>query len=458
MMEKDVKPQTVFPTAVIGAGPAGLYAAKYLASAGMHVALINRDVKPGGLAEYGIFHNKHKMKNGLRKQFRSILDEPEIHYYGNLVVGQAGDIGLEQLKEMGFKAIMVSVGAQGTKWLGLPGEGLQGVYHAKDLVYHYNQLPPFSIKSFSIGKRVALIGAGNVMMDIANYCIRDLKVDLVTAVVRRGPADVKFTKKELANIAANMDLDALQAEIDRTAPVLRSANQDPEKAHEFLLSALEKADEPVSNTRFTFEFLASPKAILGDGKNQVCGLEIEDTTLEMRQDGSTKAARLGTTRVLEVDSVIFCIGDQVEPGFGLPVDKWNEFAKNPAPDYPVDSLSYESYNPETGEAVKGVFLAGWAREASSGLVGTARKDGENGAKAMLAYLETLPRDPNGQPKHAFEMLEAYLGGLEKPVVHKPDLFRLEEVEEERADALGLEHFKFSTNDEMFEAMGLTHPV
>jgi ferredoxin--NADP+ reductase len=458
MTDTNIRSLAVFPTAVIGAGPAGLYAAKYLASAGMDVALINRDIKPGGLAEYGIFHSKHKMKNGLRKQFRSIMDEDEIRYYGNLVVGDAGDLSLEKLKEMGFKAVMVSVGAQGTKWLGLPGEHLQGVYHAKDLVYHYNQLPPFSNKEFKIGKHVVLIGAGNVMMDIATYCIRDLKVESVTTVVRRGPADVKFTKKEMAHVAANLDLDALQAEIDRTSPVMDKVGQDPETAHEFILSALDKAEEPVSETKFRFDFLASPREIQGDENGRVTGLVVDETTLELKDDGRSKSVKLGTTRTIEADSVIFCIGDQVEPGFGLPLDRWNEFAKHPEPEFPEEGISYEAYDPESGKTVEGVFLSGWAREASSGLVGAARKDGENGAKAMLEYLETLPVEPSVRAVKAFETLEAFLGELDKPVVAKQDLFRLEDIEIQQAEALGLESFKFSTNAEMFEAMGLTHPV
>jgi ferredoxin--NADP+ reductase len=161
--------------AVIGAGPAGLFAARALADAGVHVSLFNRDVKPGGLAEYGIYHNKETMKNGLRKQFRKIMDEPLIAYYGNVTVGEDGDISLDELKSFGFDAVLVTVGAQGTKWLGMPGEDLDGVYHAKDLVYHYNLLPPFSEGDFRIGKKVALIGAGNVMLDIAHWTIRDLR-------------------------------------------------------------------------------------------------------------------------------------------------------------------------------------------------------------------------------------------------------------------------------------------
>jgi hypothetical protein len=74
--------------AVIGAGPAGLFAARTLADAGVHVVLLNRDVKPGGLAEYGIYHDKETMKAGLRKQFRKIMEEPLISYFGNITIGR----------------------------------------------------------------------------------------------------------------------------------------------------------------------------------------------------------------------------------------------------------------------------------------------------------------------------------------------------------------------------------
>ena len=130
--------------AVVGAGPAGLYASRELVKAGCRVALFNRDVKPGGLAEYGIFHNKLKMKTGLRKQFASILEDPQVEYYGNVEVCEEGDLTLQDLIDLGLQAVLVTVGAQGTKWLGLPGEDLEGVYHAKDVVYYYNHLPPFA--------------------------------------------------------------------------------------------------------------------------------------------------------------------------------------------------------------------------------------------------------------------------------------------------------------------------
>ena len=128
--------------AVIGAGPAGLFAAKELVNQGVRVAVFNRDIKPGGLVEYGIYPDKHNMKQMLRQQFRPIMENPKLDYYGNVVIANNGDFTFEEIQGMGFDAIIVAAGAQGTKWLGLEGEELDGVYHAKDVVYGYNSLPP----------------------------------------------------------------------------------------------------------------------------------------------------------------------------------------------------------------------------------------------------------------------------------------------------------------------------
>ena len=436
---------------IVGAGPAGLFAAKHLASAGVTVVLLNRDIKPGGLAEYGIYHDKYKMKEGLRKQFRQILAMPEIKYYGNVTVGMETGLSLDDLRAMGSQAIIVAAGAQGTKWLGLPGEDLQGVYHAKDIVYHYNNLPPFSTMEFRIGRRVALIGVGNVMMDIAHWAVRDLMVDEVVAVARRGPAEVKFTKKEMQNVAANLDLEALEVEIERVAPRMEAVDQDPQAAKDFILSGLVKALEPVPDSRFTFQFLSSPSRIVGDENGQVNGLEVDDTELVPR-NGDTKAQRLGTKRILDVDTVVFCIGDRVDDKFGLPV-KWNEFVKNPEPIYPINGNSYEAYDPETEEPIEGLFVAGWSREASSGLVGVARKDGESGAKATLEYLKGSP--PIEDSSAVLEKLDLKLTQMEQPAVSKDEIKRLEEMERVEAEKRGLEIYKMKTNQEMLAALDLS---
>jgi ferredoxin--NADP+ reductase len=425
--------------AVVGAGPAGLFGARELANQGVRVALFNRDLKPGGLAEYGIYPNKHTMKGGLRKQFRQVLDMPNLDYYGNVTIGEQGDLTLNDLRTLGFQAILVTAGAQGTKWLGLPGEDLVGVYHAKDVVYFYNQLPPYSQKSFRFGKRCAVIGAGNVMLDIAHYLIREEKVDEVIAVVRRGPAEVKFDKKEMEYVIANLDLPSLDSEIERVTPIMQAVHQDPTTARATIVEALPKALTKVSDTKFRFEFLASPVQMLGEN-GKLTHVEIEDNIL-VEKDGDTKAKGTGNKRRLEVETVVFAIGDKVDESFGLPVE-WNEFVKSPNPRYPIDGISYES-------TFEDVFVGGWSRKASSGLVGYARKDGTNASKAVMQYLQTKQLIEAN-----LEAVSEKVKGLGKPIVMKDDVKKLEAAETAEAQKRGLEAFKFGSNEAMLQAMGL----
>jgi len=425
--------------AVVGAGPAGLFGARELANQGARVVVFNRDIKPGGLAEYGIYPSKHTMKNGLRKQFRQVLDIPNLKYFGNVTVGEQGDLSLDDLRSLGFQSILVTAGAQGTKWLGLPGEDLVGVYHAKDVVYFYNQLPPYTQKPFRFGNRCAVIGAGNVMIDIAHYLIHEAKVDEVIAIVRRGPAEVKFDKKEMEYVIANLDQAALDAEIQRVTPIMQAVHQDPTAARGTILEALPKADPKVSETKFRFEFLASPVQMFGDANGNLTQVEIEDNIL-VEKNGDTKPKGTGNKRRLDVETIVFAIGDKVDESFGLPTE-WNEFVKSENPRYPIDGNSFET-------PFEDVFVGGWSRKASSGLVGYARKDGTNASKAVWQYLQTKqPADGN------VDAVLERLHGLGKPIVTKDDIKKLEEIEAAEAQKRGLEAFKFDNNEDMLHAMG-----
>lgn len=445
-----VAPQPV--VAVIGAGPAGLFAARELALHGVHVFVFNRDIKPGGLAEYGIYPGKTRMKEGLRAQFRQILDTPGVEYYGNLVIGEHGDLTLDDLREMGFQALLVAVGAQATKWAGIPGEDLKGVYHAKDIVYHYNRLPPYVDMELAIGRRVAVVGVGNVMIDIAHWLLEEKKVDEVIAIARRGPGEVKFDRKELESIIGYLDVSAVQMELQRVTPQMVQVGQDPATMREMIAALLEKKPPVAGSPAFRIQFLASPVRILGDAQGRVCGLELEQTMLVRKSNGETVAHGMGLYYTLEVDTVIFAIGDRVDSSLGLPIEG-NEFCKNPQPRFPKDGMSYEVYDPAAGKVIEDVFVVGWARKASTGVVGLARKDGINGAHALLDYLATLP------PRRvSVENIRARLSALGKPLVTRADLLRLEQAEHERAARLGLPEFKFEHNLEMLQVMGLLQPL
>ncbi|MCC6147346.1 MAG: FAD-dependent oxidoreductase [Anaerolineaceae bacterium] len=432
--------------AVVGAGPAGLFAARELVNAGIHATLFNRDIRPGGLAEYGIYPKKHKMKEVLRVQFRQALEMACIDYYGNVTVGNQADLTLDQLRQLGFQAIMVTAGAQGTKWLKLPGEDLRGVYHAKDLVYHYNGLPPYSEQEFEIGRHVAIVGVGNVMTDIARYLIEEKHVESVTAIARRGPGEIKFERKELGYVAANLDIKGVDEEIERAAPLMWSLGENPDRPKEFIHTVYDKAVPTDSKTRFMVRFLLSPTRILGDADGRVRALEVEENTL-ICENGDIKASGTGRRRIIDMDTVIFAIGDSVDEQLGLPVDRF-EFVKNPQPRFEIEGNSYEAFDPETGRLIEDVFLSGWARRASTGLVGIARKDGIQGARAMIQYIQTLPK-PEESP---LPKIEAWMHSLGKPLVSKQDLIRLECVECEQASKLEQEEFRFTRNEEMLAAI------
>jgi ferredoxin/flavodoxin---NADP+ reductase len=436
--------------AVVGAGPAGLFAAREMALNGVRVVLLNRDIKPGGLAEYGIYPDKHKMKNGLRLQFRQTLALENVTYFGNVLVGDAAGLSLEDLREVGFQAILVAAGAQKTKWLGIPGENLKGVYHAKDLVFNYNKLPPYSQKSFEIGQRVAIVGAGNVMMDVAHYLIEEKKVQEIIGIARRGPGEVKFERKEVETVAAHFDMTALQVELQRVSPVMRALDQDVSAAQVFFESVREKAVSFNSPTRFQLQFLASPVRILNDGNGKVGGLELEENTLEC-SNGEARAVGLGQFYTIPVDTVIYAIGDSVDPGIGIPLNG-SEFCKNPTPRFPVEDLSYEACDPACRKDMKDIFVAGWSRKASTGLVGLARRDGTNAAKAVMQYLETLPP----LAELPVERIEALLKNLPQPVAREADIAWLEVVEQDRAHQMNLEEFKFDSNEEMLRVMRDRH--
>ena len=283
------------------------------------------------------------------------------------------------------------------------------------------------------------------MVDISRFLIREMKVDEVISVVRRGPAEVNFTKEEMKHIIANLDIPAFEAELRRVLPALQAVGEGSDVGRQKVLDALSKADPKFADTRFRFEFLTSPVRMLGEN-GFVTKLEVEDNTLVLN-DGILKARGTGNKRLLNVDCVIFAIGDKVDESFGLPVAS-NEFIKNPSPRFPVDELSYEAFDPKTNSLIPDVFVGGWSRQASDGLVGLARKDGTNASKAVFQYISTLPLvTPN------FDAVTEKMKALPKPVITKDEVDRLELVEDTEAQKRGQADFKFSTNEEMLQALG-----
>ncbi len=433
--------------AVVGAGPAGIYGTRKLTEAGHRVVLINRDIKPGGLAEYGIFFDKEKMKTGLRKQFKRILADPKVFYLGHVTVGENQPLKLADLKELGFSAIVVSAGAQGTKKLGIEGEDTVGVYHAKDVVYHYNSLPPFSQKTFEIGRRVAIIGMGNVMVDVANWLLNHKKIDQVIVVARRGPLEKAYDDGEFEVIEKYLDNADMKQEIERVAPKLAAAGQNVGE----IMKKFVGEGEPAEGRRLTFRYLCSPIKVIANQQGRVAALECEDNDLIL-QDGRTVAKGTGKTRRIDVDCVIYAIGDQVDASLGLPYAR-GAFVTNPEklPGDP-DPAAYQPYDPQTQQILDGIFVVGWSRNASVGLVGVAKQDAEKGMKVVNRYLAAKEGLTAGEMEEKIEALVDLLRKRGVTVVTKEDVEILEGAEQEEARARKTWDFKYTTDEKMLEVI------
>ena len=436
---------------IVGAGPAGLAVANVMSKQGHEVVVLNRDIKFGGLAEYGIFPNKHKLRGGLRKGYWEILTRPNVRYFGNVMVGNGYHLTVSELRALGPSAVVFSTGAQGTKTIGVEGDTAQGVYHAKDCVYHYNLLPEFSTRPFEMGQRVAVIGIGDVMVDIAHWLARRRRVAEVHVIVRRGPAERKYNPKEIRAVCAYIDQDSLQKEMVRIAPRLEAVGQSSEKILAEMRAEFTKCEPPESHTRMYFHFLSSPKRVLTNGQNQVIGLEAEDTKLELR-GGDPAAVGLKNCYTIPCDSVVFAVGDRVDEAVGLPY-KNGVFVTNPnrTQNDPDDSL-FQAYDEATGEVIPGVFLCGWARKASEGLVGVAKRDGEWCSEVVLRYLADKSPLAAEEISYKLTRLEALVKSRQPDVVRVDDLLALSEMEQEEGQRRDIEEFKFPTNDEMLTAI------
>lgn len=437
---------------IVGAGPAGLFAAQKIALAGHEVFVFNRDIKPGGLAEYGIYPAKTTMKAGLRKLFSRALSLPNLHYFGNVKIGSAYDLTLDDLKALEPSALVIACGAQGYNKLNLSGENAKGVYSAKDFVYHYNQLPPYASQDFSTGKRIAVVGMGNVAADVMRWLLQDSparRTEEVIVVARRGPYEAKFAEKELGHVETHLHRGEFVQELERVkAPCVAAGNQNVsvENVGRATFPCLLKNDLAHASPKLTFRFLCSPKEIVVGPDGRIRQLVVTENDLVLRSDGNTGAKATDKTAVLDVDTLIFAIGDKHDPGLGLPMGP-DGYATRPNVESPSDPV-YEMWDPNTGKVLDGIYVAGWARRASTGLVGIARHDGENAAGRVIEYLKTVP-EKSSLP--AFE-IEALLESKGIHPVMKSDLLTLSRVEEREARARNLVSFKYSDNSEMLNAI------
>jgi ferredoxin--NADP+ reductase len=379
-----------------------------------------------------------------------VLALPNVHYFGHVPVGAGSPVSIETLLKFHPTAMVFAVGAQGNKKLGMTGEDALGVYSAKDFVYHYNQLPPFASRDFSTGKRVAIIGMGNVMVDIARWLLLDAPnrtAEEVIVIARRGPLEAKFDEKEFAYVQQFLDRAIFAAELERVRGRMEAVGQDIAKVPEETFLALKKFPDPQATTpRLTFRFLSSPTAISTGPDGRIARLTIADNLL-VNRDGNLPAKPAGTPAELDVDTLIFAIGDMHDPALGLPCGPQG-YVTNPDPVNP--GCAYEVFDPASGMVQNGVFVTGWARKASEGLVGIARHDGEVGAARVLEYLQAAAAQASDSVSAA--EIARSLGQKGIQVVPKSDLEWLTKAEEQECRVRSNPYYRFPDDAAMLAAI------
>src|SRR5262249_28211365 len=177
-----------------------------------------------------------------------------------------------------------------------------------------NRLPPFAERQFPVGRRVAIVGVGNVMVDIANYCSHYCDCEEIIAIARRGPFEKAYDDKEFQDVEDAFDREAYGQEIERVRSRREAMGQNPADLGKALADRAEPAERP--RARLRFRFLASPKRVVAEN-GRVVGLEVEENRLERKGD-RINAVGTGESSFIPCDTGGLSGGDRVDRRFGLP--------------------------------------------------------------------------------------------------------------------------------------------
>lgn len=383
-----------FRVAVVGAGPAGMYAADdLLTHPEITVDVYDRLPTPYGLVRFGVAPD-HLHTKQVQKLFKDIERQPGFRYFLGVEIGK--DISHAELAAC-YHAVIYTVGAAADRPLGVPGEELVGSLSATDLVAWYNGHPdqqdlvvPLDAAANPPGRAV-VVGNGNVALDVARILTEDvarlehtdistlpleaLRRSAVREVVvlgRRGPAQAAFTVPELVGLVG---LDSINVVVDAATLSEDGIPGDDTKSR-LLRELLGRPADPAKKT-IVLRFLTSPVRILGEGR--VTGLEVGLNRLEADESGVLRAVATGMTEVIETGLVLRAVGYH-----GLPVDS-----------LPYDARTGTVPN-KAGRVEPGVYVAGWVKRGPTGFIGTNKTDAEETVDALLDDLDAgILSDPEG---------------------------------------------------------------
>lgn len=385
--------------AIVGSGPSAFYTAEALFKAApgeAAVDLFDRLPVPFGLVRGGVAPDHQNIK-GVVKVYNKIAATPGFRFLGNVRVGETATVADLAAH---YHQIVYAFGCESDQKLGVPGEDLAGVYSATDFVGWYNSHPDHRHHRFDLARaeRVALVGNGNVAMDvarillaspdelaktdIADHALAVLRQSHVREVVllgRRGPAQAAFSPKEIEEIAELPDVDVVVAPADAHVDPMsaewlaREGARSQQRNVEFLQSrvAFGEGQRP---KKLRCRFLVGPTELLGE-HGRLAAVRVQHMELVAAADGTPRPRPRGTSETLRADLLFKAIGYRGVPCPGVPFDEQKGIVPN------VDGRVVE----RPGGAVRvGHYAAGWCKRGPTGLIGTNSADAKATVEAMKA--------------------------------------------------------------------------
>lgn len=453
--------------AIIGAGPAGIYAADLLQKAerdfDVEIDLFEQLPAPYGLVRYGVAPDHPRIK-GIVNALKEVLDSGEVRYFGNVRYGT--DLTLADVKRH-YHAVIFATGAIRDAELDVPGIDAEGSYGAADFVSWFDGHPDVPREWPLEAEQVAVIGNGNVALDVSRMLIKHAD-DLLTTEVpdnvyqglkanpiqslhlfgRRGPHHVKFTPLELRELGEVNDVEIVlderdfevvdpHAEQDRlknkqmvVMTRIMNAWREAQRAREAAKAA---GEAPVTSERPTrrlhLHFWSKPVEVLTEN-GRVSGLKIERT----RPDGAGGILDTGEYEVVPVQALYRAVGY-----FGSPVDE-----------IPFDAVAGVIPNVQgrvlsaDNAPIPGVYATGWIKRGPVGLIGHTKSDAMETLECLIEDRDTWwqPAEPEA------DAIPALLAGRGVEYTTVEGWQRLDEYERELGAAEGRERIKVVPREEM----------
>lgn len=450
--------------AIIGAGPAGFYAAGHLLSNKTHtvtVDLFDKLPVPYGLVRSGVAPDHQKIKN-VTRVYAKIAARNGFRFLGHVEYGR--DIHLEDLRHL-YHQVYFSTGAQVDRRLNIPGEDLHRSYSATDFVGWYNGHPDYRHLTFDLSREcVAVVGVGNVAVDVcrilcrtinelratdmADYALEALaesRVRKVYMLGRRGPAQAAFTNPEVKELGelpgADIHVPTRDAALDPLSQAwLETTGNRLTTKKMAMIDAFSKREAEGKMRRLTLRFLVSPVTIHDNGTGAVGGVRLVHNKLCEGRDGRLSAQATDEFEELPAEVVFRSVGYHGVQLPGLPFRKdWGIIPNDKGRVLDGDTQ------------VKGVYVGGWIKRGPTGVIGTNKPDAQETVKAML---EDLTAGHCFAPeKQDTDAVFRLLKHRQPNVITWQDWEKLDAAEIAAGAAQGRPRVKFVSTKEMLTELG-----